>query len=59
MIAGGILASMLRLDSTMRISLAGRGAVAWREALIVERIRPGRLEVDDSEQAGLLIRLLR
>ncbi|HAW60958.1 MAG TPA: DUF4892 domain-containing protein, partial [Pseudomonas sp.] len=53
------LASMLRLDSTMRISLAGRGAVAWREALIVERIRPGRLEVDDSEQAGLLIRLLR
>lgn len=56
---GGILASMLRLDSTMRISLAGRGAVAWREALIVERIRPGRLEVDDSEQAGLLIRLLR
>ena len=56
---GELLASVLSLDSTMRVSLAGTGAVAWREALIGERIRGGRLEVDDSQQPGLLIRLLR
>ncbi|HAG78286.1 MAG TPA: DUF4892 domain-containing protein, partial [Pseudomonas sp.] len=36
-----------------------RSAAAWREALVAERIRGGRLEVDESEQPGLLIRLLR
>ncbi|EWC42494.1 DUF4892 domain-containing protein [Pseudomonas stutzeri] len=56
---GGVLANVLRLDSTARVSLAGRGAVAWREALVAERIRGGRLEVDESQEPGLLIRLLR
>ncbi len=56
---GALLANVLSLDSTTRVSLAGRGAVAWREALIAERIRGGRLEVDDSQEPGLLIRLLR
>ena len=56
---GELLANVLRLDSTTRISLAGQGAAAWREALIAERIRGGRLEVDESQESGLLIRLLR
>lgn len=29
------------------------------KALIAERIRGGRLEVDESQESGLLIRLLR
>ncbi|MCB4794367.1 DUF4892 domain-containing protein [Pseudomonas sp. NP21570] len=56
---GALLANVMRLDSTTRVSLAGRSAAAWREALVAERIRGGRLEVDESEQPGLLIRLLR
>ncbi|MBE7373076.1 DUF4892 domain-containing protein [Pseudomonas lopnurensis] len=56
---GQLLANVLRLDSTMRVSLAGRAAVAWREALVGERIRAARLEVDDSQEPGLLIRHLR
>lgn len=56
---GALLANLLRLDSTMRISLAGAGAVEWREALIAERVRAGRIEIDSSEQPGLRIQLLR
>ena len=56
---GVLLANLLRLDSTMRISLAGAGAVEWREALIAERVRAGRIEIDESDQAGLHVRLLR
>ncbi len=56
---GALLANLLRLDSTMRISLAGAGAVEWREALIAERVRAGRIEIDESDQSGLHVRLLR
>ncbi|MCW8157766.1 DUF4892 domain-containing protein [Stutzerimonas stutzeri] len=56
---GALLANVLSLDSTTRVSLAGQGAVAWREALIAERIRGSRLEVDESQEPGLVIRLLR
>lgn len=54
-----LLADLMRLDSTLRVSLAGRTGAAWREALIAERIGARRLELDDSAEAGLLIRLLR
>ncbi|MCF7203474.1 DUF4892 domain-containing protein [Pseudomonas oligotrophica] len=56
---GELLAGMLRLDSTLRVSLAGRAAPAWREALIGGRIAAGRMELDDSDETGLTIRLLR
>lgn len=56
---GGLLANLLRLDSTLRVSLAGAGAVEWREALIAERVRAGRIEIDESDQPGLQVRLLR
>lgn len=55
----GLLANVLRLDSTIRISLGGEGAAAWREALITERISARRLELDDNDEAGLHILLLR
>ncbi|QLF94970.1 DUF4892 domain-containing protein [Pseudomonas sp. ABC1] len=54
-----VLASMLRLDSTLRVVLSGDSAEAWRDALVNERIRASRLEVDDGEQAGLSVGLLR
>jgi hypothetical protein len=56
---GALLASMLRLDSTLRVTIAGRAAPAWRDALIAERISARRLELDDSDESGLTIRLLR
>ena len=56
---GALLASIMRLDSTLRISLGGEGAAAWRETLIAERISPRRLELDDSDERGLHITLLR
>ncbi|TBU91307.1 DUF4892 domain-containing protein [Stutzerimonas kirkiae] len=54
-----LLASMLRLDSTQRVVLSGTSAAAWREALIGERIRATRLELDEGDEAGLSIGLLR
>jgi len=54
-----LLANVLRLDSTIRISLGGEGATGWREALIAERVSARRLELDDSDQPGLHITLLR
>ncbi|HCL75742.1 MAG TPA: DUF4892 domain-containing protein, partial [Pseudomonas sp.] len=54
-----LLANVLRLDSTIRISLGGEGAPAWREALVAERISARRLELDDGDEAGLSIMLLR
>lgn len=56
---GALLASVMQLDSTLRISLGGEGAAAWREALITERVSPRRLELDDSDESGLRITLLR
>lgn len=55
----GLLANVLRLDSTMRVSLAGRAAAAWRDALVDQRISARRLELDESADAGLIISLLR
>lgn len=54
-----LLANVLRLDSTIRISLGGEGAAAWREALVAERVSARRLELDDNDEAGLHITLLR
>lgn len=54
-----LLANVLRLDSTMRVELEGRGAAAWHEALTAERIKTRRLEAGGAEEAGLRIRLLR
>ncbi|MEX6502804.1 DUF4892 domain-containing protein [Pseudomonas zhanjiangensis] len=54
-----LLARSLNLDSTLRVSLAGSQAAAWRQALIDKRVRAARLELGDAETPGLRISLLR
>lgn len=54
-----LLANVLRLDSTIRVSLQGKGATAWHEALVAERIAARRLDGEASAEEGLRIRLLR
>jgi hypothetical protein len=56
---GALLANVLRLDSTARVTLEGKGAAAWHEALIHERIKARRLDPEVSDEDGLRIRLLR
>jgi hypothetical protein len=54
-----LLARSLNLDSTLRVSLAGVQAEAWREALVEQRVRAARLELGGTESAGLRISVLR
>lgn len=56
---GAVLANVLRLDSTIRVMLQGKGADDWHDALIQERIRARRLDTEVTDDDGLLIRLLR
>lgn len=56
---GALLANVLRLDSTIRVVLKGKGAAAWHEALTQERIKARRLEAEVSDEDGLRIELLR
>ncbi|HBX54678.1 DUF4892 domain-containing protein [Pseudomonas sp. UBA2684] len=54
-----LLARSLNQDSTLRVSLAGPQAEAWREALIAQRVRAARLELGDATASGLRISVLR
>ncbi|MCY1554040.1 hypothetical protein D9M68_905830 [compost metagenome] len=54
-----LLARSLNLDSTLRVSLAGPGAEAWREALVGQGVRAARLELGEGTEPGLLLTLLR
>lgn len=56
---GALLANVLRLDSTTRVVLSGKGAAGWYEALTQERIKARRLEAVASDEDGLRIKLLR
>lgn len=56
---GEVLARSLNLDSTLRVSLTGQGAEAWREALIEQRVREARLELGDAQEDAVVVRLLR
>ena len=49
----------LNLDTTLRVSLAGPNAEAWRQALIDQGVRTARLETGSVEGSGLHIELLR
>jgi len=44
------LAQCLNLASTMRVKLEGVNASAWQQALVLQRVRAGRLEAIDSEE---------
>lgn len=54
-----LLARTLNQDSTLRVSLAGQHAEAWREALVAQRVRAARLELDNATNDGLSFKLLR
>lgn len=56
---GALLANVLRLDSTMRVALEGKGAAGWHEALTQERIKARRLDALATDEDGLRIKLLR
>ncbi|WP_420800934.1 DUF4892 domain-containing protein [Pseudomonas cavernicola] len=53
-----LLARSLNLDSTLRVSLSGANAEAWREALVAQRVRAARLELDTATGTGLLLKVL-
>src|SRR5690606_26490128 len=54
-----LLVRALSLDATLRVALSGPHAAAWRDALVAERLRAGRLELGAEEADGLRVQLLR
>ncbi|NBA97336.1 DUF4892 domain-containing protein [Pseudomonas sp. R5(2019)] len=54
-----LLARSLNLDSTLRASLAGAEAEAWRQALIASGVRESRLEAGKQDVKGLHIEWIR
>lgn len=49
----------LNLDTTLRVSISGANAEAWRQALIAQGVRAARMETGSAEGSGLHIELLR
>ena len=49
----------LNLDTTLRVSLAGPHAEAWRQALVDTGVRAARLETGTAETKGLHLHLIR
>jgi len=54
-----LLGRSLNLDSTLRASLSGNEAEAWREQLIKAGVRSNRLEVGNAPTDGLHLELIR
>ncbi|PWB35697.1 DUF4892 domain-containing protein [Pseudomonas sp. SDI] len=54
-----LLARSLNLDSTLRVSLSGAQAEAWREQLSKAGVRSARLEVGTQATNGLHVELIR
>jgi len=54
-----LLARSLNLDVTLRVSLDGMGAEAWREALVAQGVRAARLELGEAKGEGLRLKALR
>jgi len=49
----------LNLDATLRVSISGANAEAWRQALIGQGVRAARMEAGSAEGSGLHFQLLR
>ncbi|MCP1497380.1 hypothetical protein J2Y86_002087 [Pseudomonas migulae] len=49
----------LNLDTTLRVSVSGPNAEAWRQALMNQGVRSARMETGSVEGSGLHIELLR
>lgn len=54
-----LLSRSLNLDSTLRASLSGAQAEAWREQLVKAGVRSNRLEVGTAPTDGLHLELIR
>lgn len=54
-----LLARSLRLDSTLRVTISGAQAEAWRDALVEQRVRASRLELGDADVSGVQLNVLR
>jgi len=49
----------LNLDSTLRVTVSGANAEAWRQALVAKSVRAARLETGSADKTGLVIELIR
>lgn len=54
-----LLSRSLNLNSTLRVSLTGAQAQAWREQLVKAGVRQARLEVGSQPATGLHVELIR
>lgn len=54
-----LLVRTLQQDSTLQVSIGGRDAVAWREALVAKGVRVTHLELENSGSPGVYVTLLR
>ncbi|MFI8382686.1 DUF4892 domain-containing protein [Pseudomonas sp. NPDC079086] len=54
-----LLARSLRLDSTLRVTISGAQAEAWRNALVEQRVRASRLELGEADVSGIQLNVLR
>lgn len=54
-----LLSRSLNLNSTLRVTLTGAQAEAWREQLVKAGVRAARLEVGRQPAAGLHVELIR
>jgi len=54
-----LISRALNLDTTLRVSLSGPQAEAWRQALVEKGVRTARLETGSGETQGLHLHLIR
>nr|WP_038996187.1 MULTISPECIES: DUF4892 domain-containing protein [Pseudomonas] len=54
-----LIGRSLNNSTTLRVSLSGAKAEAWREQLVKAGVRPARLEVGSAETEGLHVELIR
>lgn len=54
-----LLARSLNQDVTLRVSLSGQSAEAWRKALVAQGVRAARLEEGAAATEGLHVELIR
>ena len=54
-----LLSRGLNLDTNLRVSISGKNAEAWRQALVGQGVRAARMETGSVEGSGLHIELLR
>ncbi|WP_268801100.1 DUF4892 domain-containing protein [Pseudomonas huanghezhanensis] len=54
-----LLSRGLNLDSGLRVTVSGKDAEAWRQALTGKGVRAARLEAGNGEAKGLAIELIR